>query len=45
MEQISHLGKSRGPLMVAKMVEVITEELIINKLMVDGDNMIRLEGF
>ena len=31
--------------MLAKMVEVMTEELIINKLMVDGDNMIRLEGF
>ena len=31
--------------MVAKIIEVMTEELIINKLMVDGDNMIRLEGF
>ena len=26
-------------------VEVITEEMIITKLMVDGDDMIRLEGF
>ena len=31
--------------MVAKMVEVMTEEMIITKLMVDRDNMIRLKVF
>ena len=47
MEQISHLGEKTGLYMVAKgvpVVEVMTEEMIITKLMVDGEDMVRLEG-
>ena len=46
--QLEPFRENTGPSMVANgvpVVEVITDETIITKSMVDGDNMIRLEGF